>query len=493
MRENTVVVILGNRSRDTKTGSFKTTLESGALRTRLQELGGSSSVEIATANGTATLSNGGSSVIGVDKANTIRLSNHRGPAASLRGRAGQPVSVVAGFGSTVPHNRAATPPKQLPPSPIWTSAEPVLAPGWSGQGGHLHASWNLVPQARRYRLELATDPDLSQVVLALEADAKTDSVDADRIPVGDYYLGIASIDDQGLESVPSVARPVHVAEIALPPGATADHVVVGIGSSISLPPGIKCRTGTAEYASSIQLMTIGKFELECNGANAPLHVEVANVVARSESMRPIHGRIGEPITITVVIEGTAPPITPIVVHSDIDATLIGDGPRRTLVIKSKLSGEHVVTFLVGATTIGEIHVDIKGPSTPAQPHYEIGVVGGGAVGDRPSDGFLGIVVGTWIEPRLASELNVLRLFSRSTTQVGLGLAIALFPDPTTITPRVRVGAFGRVEEPFVIGGYAGFDVEARWTENRRLTLGADANVSNGTVDFVFLASLRAGF
>ncbi|HEY4244547.1 MAG TPA: FecR domain-containing protein [Kofleriaceae bacterium] len=262
MRENTVVVIYGRTAAAATSAPFRAQLESGALRSRLAELDGRPIV-VDTPAGTATLV-AGSAVLDVDKKGATKISNHRGKPVALASHTRVPrtVAIGTGFGSEVALGADPTPPRPLPPTPVWTSgSDPVLALGWQGQGATVHATWQPVAEAVSYRVELARDKDLSAVEAKVVVGAVTSDVETRAVPPGTYYLSVAAIDAKGFESVPAPVREVRVVELPVAAAAT-----FAPGTDLAAPDGVTCGVAGGSMGSHAIVGGEGTVAIECAGA-----------------------------------------------------------------------------------------------------------------------------------------------------------------------------------------------------------------------------------
>ncbi len=282
MRENTLVIIYGaasSQSRRRRTG--QATLERGTLRSRLGEL----RMQVDTPTGSAALE-GGQSVVSVDETGTSRLSNLDGGEAEMSTSSGGRVRVRPGFGSKVRRGeRRPMRPRPLPPAPTWADG-PTNFLGVIQNGGSLRGSWNSVPVARKYRVEISSAE--GAVVAATEVAADVNEFEVHRLPAGAYIVRLSTIDDDFFESRPSDAREMSVdlidlrapgqdtpSEADFDPTAVPETPQVVRGTTIVPPDGVECRVGgeATSHLEAIgdQVMTctrgdqvIGQMEVEVN-------------------------------------------------------------------------------------------------------------------------------------------------------------------------------------------------------------------------------------
>ena len=292
MRADTLVIIYGASARSTRSQTGRAALEQGTLRGRLGELRGT----ISTPSASIALG-GGEAVLGVDAEGTSRLSNHEGGAATLRSNSGGEVQVRPGFGSKVVPRRRPTPPRPLPPAPTFAGNGPTHFAGIVGQGGTLRGAWLPVANARSYRIEVSTEPDGRGVVAAVEVPAEIRSFEIRRLPAGQYYVRLATIDGDFFESRTSDAAIMTISlvqlagtcapvtregEVDLLPdetlGAEPTPLALLTGTRVVVPDGMRCSMGQAAPSESLTLTAPLDGELHCveaAGASVPgpaLHV-----------------------------------------------------------------------------------------------------------------------------------------------------------------------------------------------------------------------------
>ncbi len=319
MRQNTLIIIYGDVYRTARRRTTGASLERGTLRSRLGEF----RLDVKTPNAEAGLE-GGSSVVSVDEEGTSLISNHEGGAARFKLAAGEAVSVKPGFGSKVRKgDKRPTKPKPLPPTPDWETSGPSTFAGVRESGGTVRGAWKPVKKAVSYRVELARNPDGSEVVVSTDVRSSITRFEIHGLPEGDYFARVSSIDGGGFESRPSAARPIGVrlldlqapgtkpktTETAAAPLKTAESEAppprVLPGTEVVSPEGFACGTGSGAKSSSFTLSREGTYDIDCassDGAAAP----------------------------PLVVEVVAPKLT--LVEPEMGAPLVrGDDPRRVIV------------------------------------------------------------------------------------------------------------------------------------------------------------------
>ena len=128
--------------------------------------------------------------------------------------------------------------KQRLAAPVTTSCEGSYASprqeGSSGLGlvlgeekAAVHLCWNAVAGASGYRVELASDEAMAQLVDTIELPSTALTADT-RLPAGAYYARVLATGSDAFPSAPSAAQSVHLVRVALPPNAfvASDGVIV---------------------------------------------------------------------------------------------------------------------------------------------------------------------------------------------------------------------------------------------------------------------------
>lgn len=237
--EESLVIILGDVQGASKKQPADATLVEGNLLAHLGELAGKRPLTVDTDSGARVTMSSGSALVNVDAAKTTRLAVHAGSA----GFAGALSAVVVpkGFGSKAEKGKAPTPPKPLPAAPSWTSAPPeVVFVGPDAKGrvradyADATASGPLVPKAASFRVRVARDATLEDLVTDTVVPASVRSLDAQNLPIGAYFVRISSIDDDKFESPAGATAKVVVARavmVATTPGRAKLSVE---------PPGLDC-------------------------------------------------------------------------------------------------------------------------------------------------------------------------------------------------------------------------------------------------------------
>ncbi|MCS6898290.1 MAG: FecR domain-containing protein, partial [Myxococcales bacterium] len=195
--ENTLVVIFGDSSKKAsqKATVSDTQLMSGQLRAHLGALAGSETT-VQTAAGEVTLGSG-EAQIKVDDKKTTRLMVYSGQSAITSKN--QTVKVSAGFGSRATEGDAPSPPRPLPPAPVWISTPP---PSFltSGRRVTLEAEYGpgkgSGPAPVQWHIQVARDKLFNTLVVNARVPVGTTKIEARRLGPGRYYARVSALDDE---------------------------------------------------------------------------------------------------------------------------------------------------------------------------------------------------------------------------------------------------------------------------------------------------------
>lgn len=280
MRENTLVIIYGGTEGAARRTSTTAKLDKGALRSRLGELSGGSSLEVEMPAATAQLS-GGSSLVTVDTEGTSRVANHGGGKASVRsGKKGKSVSIPERFGSKVRKGRAPEKPIPLPDTPTWAAdnAKTFLIP--DGTSGTIEGEWGSVAKAETYRVEVGRMAQGGFIMTSVQVPKTATRFEVHGLPPGEYFATVAAVDDDKFESPPSrlyetavVSAPMFAPTgdaLAVPPaeaGKPMEPVKVLPGARLEVPSGLTCGLGDAEPAAEVVASGDGVQQVRCTDAS----------------------------------------------------------------------------------------------------------------------------------------------------------------------------------------------------------------------------------
>lgn len=221
MRESTLVIIYGGSRSKARRQTAEAVLDHGSLRSRLGAYTGKGDrgVTVTTPSAIAQLE-GGETLVTVDGEGTSRVANHGQGKAAVKGKSGGKVKVKPKMGSKVNKGKRPAKPKPLPPTPAWIERGPVLFAAAGDRGGKIHGEWGAIAKAKAYRVEISQDPDGRDVMVNHVVPAQMLRFEAKRLPIGDYHVSIAAIDDDAFESPRSVRRKLRVVSVGLlTPGA----------------------------------------------------------------------------------------------------------------------------------------------------------------------------------------------------------------------------------------------------------------------------------
>lgn len=286
IRENTLVIIYGASEGTARRTTTEASLDRGALRSRLGELAGGTKLHVDTPSSTTDLE-GGRALVTVDGSGTSRIANHGGGVAAVASRdptaapkkkkkKPKPTVVSSGMGSKVETGKEPTPPQLLPPAPMFVGDQPTRFVGVATAGATVVARWKAEPKAAAYRVEIARKPDGRDVVADGFAPGNVTRLELHGLVPGEYWISVASIDDDHFEGAPNTPLGVRVTEarlvaadqsaIALP--APVDDAIaptpptVARGASLVPPQGMRCASEGTDAAAE------GAFTFAAPGPNA---------------------------------------------------------------------------------------------------------------------------------------------------------------------------------------------------------------------------------
>jgi len=312
IRERTLVIVWGGQRRLTQRPVTRAELESGALRARLPQLAGRRPLEVQTPSATASLD--GDGVVTVEEDGTSQIANHGRRAATVEA-GGARVRLGPGQGTVVRRGERPSRPRRLLPAPRWRADRSGPVIGFVGRGATLSGGFEAVEGAERYRVEIARQPDGSELLTTLELGGRASRFEAPGLPEGTVYVSVASVDAAGLEGRRSPWRAfgVRLARLVEPGGAraVADEVVPRVwpGTWLVAPRGMECADEDGAPTGIVTLSRPGRHALACRtppGAEpAPLEVEVFEVAVRTDA-----GGLERDRATPVALEVTAPRVPP---------------------------------------------------------------------------------------------------------------------------------------------------------------------------------------
>lgn len=295
LRGDTLVVVYGASSGAVRNAATEAVLERGTLRSRLGALRAGHRLEVRTPASQVAL-NGGSAVTSVDAESTTRVSNHEGGPAQVSDASGRrPVRVAAGMGSAVRRGQAPSRPRPLPPAPAFAASSPRMFVGVP-ELTTVHGSWEAVPNARVYRVEISRRPDGRELVAQVEVPSDVTSFEVHRLPPGRYYVRLATIDRDFFESRVSDPLTIDVSlggfmapgeeapseEQTFDPGDPSAEVtapVVAPGTRFHAPEGVECSTDGEAWQNPLAFDEPGDATLRCRRGEEPVGVMAVRVQA----------------------------------------------------------------------------------------------------------------------------------------------------------------------------------------------------------------------
>ncbi len=278
MRENTLVIIYGGSEGSARRTSTTAKLDRGALRSRLGELSGGKGLSVETPSASADLT-GGSALITVDDEGTARVANHGGGEASVKSKSGKRVKVPALQGSKVKKGKAPTPPRPLPPTPMWAADNATAFVIPAGATGSVEGSWGKVEKAQTYRVEVGRMAQGGFVMTSVVVPKTATSFEMHGLASGEYFATVAAIDDDAFESPPSRLFETQVIEagfvaptgaaVAVPPGKEGEPaapVRVLPGAKLDAPSDLMCALGDDVLADEVIVTGNGLQQFRCQDA-----------------------------------------------------------------------------------------------------------------------------------------------------------------------------------------------------------------------------------
>lgn len=436
LRDDTVVVIYGPTSADGKRKLVRAELETGSLRSRLAAL--ESKLLVDTPSSSIELENGSSVITASGESKRSTVSNHEGGSVAVRqrkkrGRRAPAVKVAAGKGTWIDAGKAPAPPRDLPSAPELRKA-PELQIALAATGVVLIGSWKPVIGAERYRVEVATDPNVRIVVAAFEVTKDVTSFEAQGLKPGRYYVSVATIDDKGLESAPSPRMPTEIALLEHKSLDASPAANIAQGSQLMAPDALKCTIGEAAPSSSVALLVAGPTTVRCTGKDgvqsAPLSLEVSGSQLELSggsdgAAKVVEGEVSEilltsnpalPASAKLRLEtdagvhATVKSIGPEGIRLSIEATSDSGSTSSIRVFRSTTGGEFLLSQVALDIQSLEAPEEIKPDET--QPRIAIGVLAGMYLSDLEDDGpepneapFIGARASVEISGRLELDLE----------------------------------------------------------------------------------------
>ncbi|MBS2017936.1 MAG: FecR domain-containing protein [Deltaproteobacteria bacterium] len=318
--ESSLIVILGSSATKSPiTPAATATLLDGSMRARLSALAGRLPEKPGVETPSARVAmKEGESQISVDPKKTTRLAVYTGGSAITAQK--KTVPVDGGFGSKAESGSPPTPPRPLPPAPVWSAAPAALA---LFEGDATDVTGDYGPgtgpgdPAAEWHVQLAKDAAFDDVIVDARVPANVTRLEARALTAGRYFARVSAIDADAFEGPWSEARGVTAVRVETSPmGRRRTRVVP--------PAGLVCTLDGAPLRDAVDVARVVPHEVVCaaaegSGAEAKAmlalsampvtglraQIEVIERRATSGVMRVrVTDDAGEPI------EGVVPSITP---------------------------------------------------------------------------------------------------------------------------------------------------------------------------------------
>jgi LysM repeat protein len=387
LREETTAVLHGSGDLALMLRSPQSELLSGVLKTQLTE---QSKLGVATSAAKIKLGSG-SAMIRVTPDGATRVSNYEGASIKVSRRSTgdhdtpQLIEVGVSMGTKVEANGEPSEPRPLPDSPEWSPLM-VTTLFATHHTGELRGSWGKVPEAESYSIEVSRDKLGAEVIQRVIVSKRATKFELTGLPVGVYYVSVASVDAEFFESKPSARVAFRVIEPAFkdPAGAVTSIEQLYAGSQFTAPAGYKCTKDELDTPKTkISLEQAGSFQLRCSDelglSLIPLSIQVSEVRVSVADVAPGQEpllRSGQPTKMAFTFSGAVG--SSLRLQQDIYAEFTplrkqGDGTwETTITVKDPAPPKLTVRFLTGSEktpkTIGSVLLPVE--ATPLVPRTE---------------------------------------------------------------------------------------------------------------------------
>ena len=238
LASNTLVIIYGTASQSavSKTPPPSVEVQAGEVRAGLAALRGET-VEVSV--------KGGGRVSAASRETIVERKGERTTVGVYDGKAsvrsgGKTVAVPLNYGTRWTGSGPPSPPRPLPPAPLWETATTSFVLG-APKGGTLRADWSAVKDAKSYRVEIARDEGFRDLIAREEVAGTVRSFRAENMVPGRYHVAVRAID---AEEYLGVAAKKTIDVIAL--DVTAKNVTFEAGQITANPYAIVAfKTGVA--------------------------------------------------------------------------------------------------------------------------------------------------------------------------------------------------------------------------------------------------------
>jgi hypothetical protein len=241
--ENTLVVIFGDsaaRAAKSRTAS-DVTLMNGRLRAHLAELAGGKPAKPVTIETAAGLANVGPGEIQihVDEKKTTRLAVYQGHSSITAQR--RTVKVDQGFGSKADDGKPPTPPRPLPPAPVWSTPFPQMVLATDAVGptvaGTYAAGTGPGDAPAAWHVAIANDERFRDIVVDARVSLSVVRLEARELKRGTYFARVSAIDADKFEGAYGPVARIVVADVKVAPEPD-HHATLDV-----LPHGFACAVG----------------------------------------------------------------------------------------------------------------------------------------------------------------------------------------------------------------------------------------------------------
>ncbi len=303
----TLVVIFDTASQTkvSKAQPPRVEVQEGEVRAGLAALRGAP-VEVAVP--------GGGQVSASSRDTVVARKGERTTVAVFDGKAsvssaGKKVEVPLNHGTRFVQKQPPEPPRPLPPAPIFQQ-------GTSGalaldEGGLLRASWEPVPGAASYRIEVAREEDFGAPLVREEVPADVTSFRGEKLPPGRYFLRVRAIDKEDFLGVAST-RSVTLVTLRVTRGRFQEGKLIlrrKPGVEIQAPAGVEIAADDGPFGPIPEVLSLPDAlprRLRLRGApdQPPLDIPVEIDALRATATTTPEG--DGKLRIRVLVEGRTP-------------------------------------------------------------------------------------------------------------------------------------------------------------------------------------------
>jgi hypothetical protein len=280
-------------------------VQEGEVRAGLAALRGAP-VEVAVA--------GGGQVSAASRDTVIARKAQRTTVAVFDGKAGvtsagKSVEVPLNHGTRFVAQKPPEPPRPLPPAPRFL--DPTAGPLVVDLDGQLRATWEPVPNAASYRVEVAREEDFGSLLVREEVPADVTSFRGEKLPPGRYFLRVRAIDKEDFLGI-AATRSSTLIILSIKQGSFRDgKLLLRRNPSLELkaPPGVEIASDDGPFGPVPPTLSLPerlpeRLRLRAAPDQLPvdLPIEVDPLRASVEPIQTVPGSL----LIRVRIEGRSP-------------------------------------------------------------------------------------------------------------------------------------------------------------------------------------------